>query len=95
MPILVDGRTLVEKDSLDEEAEVVPEVAVVAEADVVEVSPTVKLDPRVELIFRTRSRRSWWTWRHSRWTRWIHRFQWCCPHYRDYGYNYRRLGRSS
>jgi hypothetical protein len=40
MPILVDGRTLVEKDSPDEEVEVVPEVDVAAEADVVEVGPT-------------------------------------------------------
>jgi hypothetical protein len=40
MPILVDGRTLVEKDLPDEEVEVVPEVDVVAEADVVEVCPT-------------------------------------------------------
>jgi hypothetical protein len=40
MPILVDGRTLVEKDSPVEEVEAVLEVVVVAEADVVEVSPT-------------------------------------------------------
>lgn len=37
MPILADGRTRTEKDSLDEEAEVVLEADVVAEADVVEV----------------------------------------------------------
>jgi hypothetical protein len=40
MPILVDGRTLVEKDLPDEEVEAVLEVVVVAEADVVEVCPT-------------------------------------------------------
>jgi len=38
MPILADGRTRTEKDSLDEEVEVVPEVDVVAEAVGVEVS---------------------------------------------------------
>jgi len=94
MPIPVDGRTLVEKDLPDEEVEVVPEVDVVAEADVVEVGPTG--DARYnELISRTRSRRSWWTRRYSRWTRWIYRFQRCRSHYRDYGYNHRWLGCSS
>ena len=95
MPILVDGRTLVEKDLPDEEVEVVPEVVVVAEADVVEVRPVAMDDVNDELISRTRSRRSWWTRRYSRWTRWIYRFQRCRPYYRDYGYNHRWLGCSS
>jgi hypothetical protein len=92
MPIPVDGRTLVEKDLPDEEVEVVLEGAVVAEADVVGVRPTAMNNVIEELTDRTRSRRSWWTRRYSRWTRWIHRFQRCRPHYRDHGYNYRWLG---